>query len=182
MRPTSEALEELEVLCSPLASVNPTSPFSIPTGYFDQLPARILLRLNQHEGVPYEVADAYFNDAPQRFLSAALAESEGSKAPPKQLSLVFTPLQRAVEWTAAAMLVLFMGLGALKNYRQPTVSHAALKPHISDEQIVGYLVNNLDDLDPLWLEEQLHQVVTGDASDQLSTQEIREYLYYNYSL
>jgi hypothetical protein len=116
MRHSTEIEQELNELTPGKAWPGKEMPFHVPSGYFDNLPARIaedgLILLNKPIDLPYEVPAGYFDQLSAQVVHRALAEAatehnnssnnssrEGNSG--KMISLFF---RKVMPYAAAALL------------------------------------------------------------------------------
>lgn len=85
-------------------------PYQVPGGYFEQLTASVVSSAVAHGSskAPFSVPDGYFEQLPAQILKAAKAAHPDVKAIPGKRHSLF----RDVQWAAAAIFILFMGIGA----------------------------------------------------------------------
>lgn len=108
------------------------NPFSVPTGYFEELPESILLRIKgadaRPEGFPgatgFEVPDGYFGELPGRIMQ-------------KTKRGRILGLNRMAQLAAAAVVILATSL-LLYLYQRPANDQIAMD-QLNEEEIMQYL-------------------------------------------
>lgn len=101
----------------PIVHGSKNMSFSVPAGYFENLTGDILNKVEAKahvnddiKSMPLSVPVGYFEQLPTQILNTVKAADE--KTTTKIISLKKQPLYRKVQLAAAAMFVLFIGLGA----------------------------------------------------------------------
>ncbi len=118
MSEANNILEELESMNSPLAHMNRHMQFNLPEGYFEQLPAEIMMLKNEsdfkakfsHYNSPLQVPSGYFEALPGKLLTAVSNEAIATErsAGGKGKRIFFAP---QAKWASAAAIALIISLG-----------------------------------------------------------------------
>lgn len=145
-------------------------PYHVPAAYFDQLPASIVSAVaadisNLTKNAPFEVPYGYFDQLPSQVLKAAKS-TDSAKAAPVKYNLF-----GRIQWAAAAILVLFIGIGAYI-----TFSGRYLQ---DNENILASLTNNeIHDYIQITYRMDIDKVIGDNEINnlQLDKKEIIEYL------
>ena len=163
-------------------SVDTTLPFAVPGGYFQSLPAHLLstaVTNSIDSGIanPYQAPDEYLNTLPATLLTAAKA-GDLSQSKPKVIALG-SQWRRAVQWAAAAVLVLGIGLGSYRYIHpvSPESKVAKQLAKVDGDAIQDYVLHHVDEFDEETLEASI--AVNAGVNTTLSTlneDEIRAYL------
>lgn len=95
-------------------------PYKVPDGYFEHLTGSIVASAIAHASskAPFSIPDGYFEQLPAQMLKAAKAANPDVKTTADRQFYLFRPVQ----WAAAAIFILFMGVGAyitFFNTKQP---------------------------------------------------------------
>jgi hypothetical protein len=94
-----------------------TNPFSVPAGYFEQLSGNILAAAKTEDisvttkEMPYRVPVGYFEHLPAQIVKA-IKVLNGKKTIPLSGKNMF----RRVQWAAAAIFIIFMGIGGYMTF------------------------------------------------------------------
>jgi hypothetical protein len=86
-------------------------PFHVPAGYFENLTGNLVANATGHVSVqakemPLQVPVGYFENLPRQVLKKVKGTN------PKQIPLTGANIFRRIQWAAAAVFILFMGIGA----------------------------------------------------------------------
>lgn len=156
------------------ADVQAINNYDVPAGYFETLPGDILKQIKTEEFVtslpkqnPYETPTGYFDKLPDEVL--AHAKQQGKKG---AIVINWQPIR----WAAAAILVLGLGFGSYKMlYNKPIDTNKALAA-VPKDSIHAYIVQNVDDFETELILNSLGTEKTIKGTNQISEQEIVEYL------
>ncbi|MCD6011001.1 MAG: hypothetical protein K0Q79_863 [Flavipsychrobacter sp.] len=144
-------------------------PYKVPDGYFEHLTGSIVSSAIAHGAskAPYSVPDGYFEQLPAQILKAAMAAHPEVKTPPNKRLNLF----RSVQWAAAAIFILFMGVGAyitFSNTGQPGSEN--MLAAVSNKELHDYVqINYRVDIDKV-------EGATNLNDLQLDDEDIIEYL------
>lgn len=118
-------------------------PFSVPSGYFENLTSDIInnTEANRHskddiKSMPLSVPVGYFEQLPAQILNTVKAVENKTSA--KVIVLNTKSIFRKVQWAAAAMFVLFIGLGAYITF----ISGRSTNPEM---MLASVSTNEIDD-------------------------------------
>lgn len=175
----NEILKELKELESPLAGLTRDMPYTVPEGYLAGLPEALSRSAAARHTSPFVVPEGYFGALPGRLLQAATAAEQ-----PKARSIAFGPGWRrsALQWAAAAMLVLAAGAGAYRFVQPaPIAPETAINRQLAgleSDSIEVYLDQQVDELDAESLEAALASAQTEMplTIEDLDEREIQQYL------
>ncbi len=127
----------------PIVHGSKNMAFSVPGGYFEKLTGDILNKVEAKahvnadiKSMPLSVPAGYFEQLPRQILNSVKAADD--KAPTKIIALEKQPLYKKVQWAAAAMFVLFIGLGAYITF----VSDRGTNPEM---MLASVSANEIDD-------------------------------------
>jgi hypothetical protein len=134
MSAANEITEELKSLDSMLAELPRTMPYSVPAGYFDELPAAIAASIAASTTETFSVPEGYFEQFPQQMLAAA---KQADKKP------LLIALAGHVRWVAAAVLIICIGAGSYMTFLdQPRASAEGILSSVPASDINDYLQSN----------------------------------------
>ena len=163
--------KELAELNSPLADMPTAMPFTVPTGYFEQLSENVLKKNentgNSKSGMPHNVPEGYFDSLPQKVIEAA--ETKKTSKPRK---VQFAPAR----WVAAAVLIITITIGGYNFLQTSTPSLEAQLSSISESEILAYVEDNIDDFEAELLEEDFANFSV--APEQIDNNSLEDYLEY----
>lgn len=173
-----DILSELQAMNSPLAGFSRDMPYEVPVGYFDNLPAQVLQTVNKEvlpagTAMPHIVHPDYFDTLPEQLL-ATIRQQEQNKKPATPVKRI--SLWRNVRWTAAALLILAIGIGSYRVFNPQPASVEQQLQSISDEAIMAYVEDNIYAFET---ETIINYVNTADidaASMQINKNDIEYYL------
>lgn len=129
---------------------------------------------------PFEVPDGYINDLPAKMLAAV--KLQATTQGPRQISL-YPPLRRLVRLAAAAVLVLGIGFGSYR-YLHPVNPENLVTAQLSkldDGAIDAYVEQHVDEFDAENLEATIlsAQADVPPSLPNVGVNEIQEYLQEN---
>lgn len=122
MKEVNEIIQELNELGSPLAAMPRTMPYSVPDGYFDQLPGdiwggiadeQLMLELDGND-MPLQAPEGYFDSLPLKMLQAAKAgdaHEQATAVPNRQRKL-----RPYIRLAAAAVIAIALSIGGYVFY------------------------------------------------------------------
>lgn len=126
-------------------------PHTVPAGYFDSLAEAVLAKakaggVSYGKSSPFAVPAGYFDALPDQLLAAAKEAAEPAQRP---RVIPFLPVQKAVRWAAAALLVLGLGFGSYRYLGQQagTADVNRQLAQLDRSEVGAYLEQHLDDLD-----------------------------------
>lgn len=129
-------MQELAAISPAVAQLNPTHPYQVPQGYFDQLPEQLMQRvkaLPAQTPTPYAVPLNYFEELPGILLQKV--KSAGADLPGVELEEI-APFLNSLPKT--------------NPYTVPTGYFAELPTHTSDgAQAIALVNETLENLSPL---------------------------------
>lgn len=145
-------------------------PYHVPGGYFEQLTANLVSAATA-EGTalpkvaPFTIPAGYFDQLPAQLLNAAKA-TDTPKAAPVRYNLF-----RSVQWAAAAIFIMFIGIGAyITFFNQKTDSAEVLLAAVPNTDIHDYIIGDYRlDVDRIAGSDGINNL-------QLDKKEIIEYL------
>lgn len=193
--------DDWEGLSPKLAAVEMKNPFSVPEGYFDELPGR-LNRLAMLEELKADTADiftvpeGYFENLPDyiegRLFVSRLgghAKADGftlpehyfenlrqrisSRAGVKQTVKV-RRIQSWIHYAAAACITIAIGTGIFINHQRNSVE--AQLSRIPEEEIINYLELHSDVGDTPVIIENLNSAALSDVGEEVSKEDLKQYL------
>ncbi len=145
-------------------------PFHIPEGYFEQLTAGTVSAATAEDNtlpkaVPFNIPTGYFDQLPAQVLKAAKV-SDTPKAVPVKYNLF-----RSVQWAAAAIFIVFIGIGAyITFFNEKTDSAEVLLATVPNTDIHDYIIGDYRlDVDRIAGNDGINNL-------QLDKKEIIEYL------
>ncbi len=197
--------KELQDMHSPLAGASRVMPYPVPEGYFAAFAGDLLETMREeligNKEEPYLLPENYFTDLPAQVLAAAQAEDSTAAMPkdnPYQLppayfdTLPAAVLQkargsgsgrtisfnwsRAIQWAAAAIIVLGIALGSYRFLQPKPVNASKELAALPEETIQEYLVQNIDDFDSELIFDNLNTDKTIRSAAGLNDEDIIQYL------
>lgn len=129
-------------------------PFTVPAGYFSQLPDAVLDAVQEDTAFlskkpSFEVPEHYFEQFAGTLLDKIKAEEQPAVRPATRVIPLYA--RKSLRWAAAAVVLIALGIGAypLLNSNNNTVAPVAEQSlaNISPRAISDYMQNNLDDFD-----------------------------------
>ncbi len=151
-------------------------PFDVPSGYFDGFPDSMTAAATSGNIIagspaspPFSIPNGYFENLPGQLLKAAKA----GDIPPRENKTIKLPVYRsfrAVQWAAAAMFILFIGIGSyITFFSDRIVAPDTILVSVSNKDIQDYLQHtyNID----------VDNIYKNDINNlQLDNKDIIEYL------
>lgn len=132
-----------------LSVENVVNPFVIPENYFEELPDNIMAAITENsvvermpKGLPFQVPEGYFSTLPETLL--AQAKATGATRMPIPVRPRHKILRRSLQWAAAAIVVLGVGLGAYRQFIYKPGSPDILLANVSKSDIQDYIVQRSD--------------------------------------
>jgi len=154
-------LDELTEMDSPLAGLPRYMPYSVPEGYFGQLPTGIL-----QAAKTVDIPPGYFESLPEAMLAAAKGGNPAAKRKsPLVISLL--PVRR---WAAAAVLIVSMGIGGALFFGAQSSTVENPVATLPADAVQEYVAVHLDELETGDV-----AAVTPDLAS-LSSAEVETYL------
>lgn len=183
MNRRKEILEELTDAAPKLADIDNQHPYRAPAGYFENLPAMIMLRIKTENAgsvqeemdmispllgglskkMPFSTPQGYFES-----LTPAMAPSY-AQAKPARVVRMFQP-RRTFRMAAAAVSIGIIGLAAWMFFK-PVETQYAVKP---DTEVQGELKNKVNQLSENELANFVESATVITSYDNNSTGEINE--------
>jgi hypothetical protein len=121
-------------------------PYSVPQGYFEDLAGQVLAKTLSKDvmpglpaGLPFTAPLGYFETLPQQLLQAAKQSEPAVKRTVKKIPLGGSYTIRSVRWAAAAILILFVGLGGVYYFNQPASESEKILASVPRNEIQDYL-------------------------------------------
>ncbi len=167
MSRNNDILNELKELNSPLAELPHSMPFTVPGGYFEQLPNEINTAKKRgiNKTMPHSVPTGYFESLSQEVLAATQQPET-----PKKRILQFAPIR----WMAAAILIITITIGGY-NFLQP--STPSIKEQLSsvpESDLLAYVQYNIDEFGPELVEQNITDFSL--TTDKIDDNKLQEYL------
>lgn len=181
-----EITDELKAIAPMLAEGFQRHPWSLPTGYFNQLEQQVRNRIT----VKHQVPEGYFEQLPDQVMARIRASEQAQAIPstntpsanrtaeaqpvrPQAKVFVLSPQLR---WAAAAAIVAIISLALIRllNTPESNTPNATLST-TPDEAIANYVMENIDQ----WNTEELakHADISDiTLIDSTATQNLEEYL------
>lgn len=129
MKAVNEITEELTGMGSMLAELPRAMPYSVPDGYFEQLPGTIQAAVEMES--QFAVPAGYFDSFPEQMLAVA---KRADKKP------ILISLANRVRWVAAAVLIMCIGVGSYMTFQnQPAMSAERILSSVPASEIQEYL-------------------------------------------
>ncbi|XZF16022.1 hypothetical protein ACTHGU_07780 [Chitinophagaceae bacterium MMS25-I14] len=157
-------------------------PMEAPEGYFNYFPQQALMMAREQEILdqlpaadPYAAPERYFEKFPREALAAAKS-SDNAFRKRVRLTQVYT------RWAAAAIFILFMGLGSYNMLHPQHINVAHTLSRVPADTIDAYVQQNIDEFETEMLENKLADAQTPvqandkNAVKDLDKQEIIQYL------
>ena len=178
MTSEQDILSELRSMNSPLAGFSRNMPFEVPEGYFNNLPAQVLLMTNKEvlpagATMPHIVHPDYFDTLPEQLL-ATIRQQEQNKKPEKPFRRI--SLLKNVRWAAAAILILAIGMGSYRVFGPQPASVEQQLQSISDEAIMSYVEDNIYAFETETIINYVNTADLNAASMQINKNDIENYL------
>ena len=154
MKEVNEIIQELNEWGSPLAAMPRTMPYSVPDGYFDQLPGDIwggiadeqLMLEFDGTDMPLQAPEGYFDSLPLKMLQAAKAgdvrEQETTAVPARQIKL-----RPYIRWAAAAVIAITVSIGGYLMYAPQETTPERILSSIPKSELKEYVTRRYG-LDP----------------------------------
>jgi len=176
MEREQDILKELKKLNSPLAVFPRTMPYIVPDAYFDNLPTLVaryvLADTPLTKDMPLAVPDGYFDALPQQLLQAVKNDEAPAKEESKNRSVWLN-----ARWAAAAMLIIFIGLGSYRILTPETLTIQQQLEEIPEAAILAYVQDNIDEFDTEYIVNNLDNANTIQTqAENLNDETIEYYL------
>ncbi len=175
MEQQQDILQELKELNSPLAEFPRTMPYRLPDAYFDNLPAQVaqyvLADVPLTRDMPHGIPEGYFDALPQQLLQAAKSNETTIKQTKGR------NIWLNARWAAAAMLILFIGLGSYRVLTPQTLTIQQQLEEIPETAILAYVQDNIDDFDTEYIVSNMDNANTIQTqAENLNDETIEYYL------
>ena len=154
MKGGNDITEELREMGSTLADMPRTVPYTVPAGYFEQLPESMLLAATEEQPAfaqmhnPLSVPEGYFDTLPLQMLQAAKAADidTTSKVPATTVTRLNTLPQ--IRWAAAAAVAIIVCIGGYITFSSAgTTAPERILSSVPGTEIKDYIAHRYG-LDP----------------------------------
>lgn len=173
MKQNNDIQEELQMLNSKLGNISKEMPFTVPRHYFDELYGHVSLHTTKKHTAPHIVPEGYFDNLPEAMFERLKKELREEKPVTKRVSFNW----RSISMAAAAVIIILISIGIYQQPHEQPLSATENLAQISDEKILAYMEDNIDDFDIELIKASLPNTTQEINFKEVDNTTINDYLY-----
>lgn len=173
MERNNDIQDELNMLNSTLGTLPKRMPYQVPQDYFEELPSRISLHKKDRHMAPHIVPKGYFDNLPEQMLEKLKQEQDYQAPKAKRIDISW----RSISLAAAAVIIILISIGVYQAPKEQPLSVAENLEQVSDDKILAYLEDNIDDYDVDLIKSSLPTTSQETPLTDVDNTTINDYLY-----